>query len=229
MSSSAVNPAPVPEAVKPSSRRERLRSELTEQIVEIGRRQLEEGGVANVNWRGIAKEVGMNPASLYTYVDGINDLYTRILGHSFRSLADAIADAADEASGADARTRLLACARAYRAWAVAKPNQFNLIFTNQIPGYVAPTEGDAFRAAMDVNAPFVEAIVDLLSGSIGSGLSGLSPEQQAIAYGLRSLMHGFTILEINQHSPYTEGSDDVMLGALSGMIDTLVATSSRAG
>ena len=145
------------------SRRERLRVELTAQIVEIGRRQLEAGGVANVSWRGIAEEIGMNPASLYTYVDGINDLYTRILGQSFRSLADAVADAAE--TDLDPRARLIGCARAYRAWALEKPNQFNLIFTNQIPGYEAPTEGEAFDAAMDANTPFTDALLELARGT----------------------------------------------------------------
>ena len=208
------------------SRRERLRVELTAQIVEIGRRQLEAGGVANVSWRGIAEEIGMNPASLYTYIDGINDLYTRILEQSFRSLADAVADAAE--TDLDPRTRLIGCARAYRAWAREKPNQFNLIFTNQIPGYEAPTEGEAFDAAMDANTPFTEALFELARGTGNEeSIGDVSSEFEALAYGFRSMMHGFTILEINHHSPYTGGSDDLMVTALSMLLDDLLSVAGR--
>lgn len=213
-----------PTTLRRVSRRERLRAEVTEQIIEIGRRQLEEGGVANVNWRAIAKEIGMNPASLYTYVDGINDLYTRVLGRSFRSLADTIAEAARAASDAAARTQLINCAQAYRTWAVANPKQFNLIFTNQIPGYTAPTHGEAFDAAMEVNTPFMHALVDLVAESRMNARTELSPEQTAIGYEFRSLMHGFTILEINQHAPYVNGSDTMMIAALNRVIDALTPT-----
>lgn len=212
-----------------ATRRERLRAELTEQIIEIGRRQLAEGGVANVSWRGIATEVGMNPASLYTYVDGIVDLYTRILGHSFRSLADAVEQAARSAADLSPRERLLSCVDAYRDWAVEKPNQFNLIFTNQIPGYAAPTEGAAFDAAQDVNTPFVEALGETLAIEAGSGqaLQEFSDEVRTVAYGLRSLMHGFTILEINNHAPYEDGAGTLLRTALERMLDDAVANSRR--
>ena len=210
------------------TRRARLREELTAEIIEIGRRQLADGGVSKVNWRAIATEVGMNPASLYTYVDGINDLYTRILANSFRSLASACDAAARAATNLDARSRVLGCARAYRAWAVARPNEFNLIFTDQIPGYVAPSEGESFQAAMDVNAPFIDAVVEALTGRTGAtSIDELSDDEQLVAYALRSMMHGFTSLEINHHSPYAEGSDDLMITSLSLLLDDFFARRHR--
>ncbi len=202
------------------TRRERLRDELTAEIIEIGRRQLAGGGVANVNWRAIAREVGMNPASLYTYVDGINDLYTRILASSFRSLADAVATASRAAGHLDARDRLLECARAYRSWAIDRPNEFNLIFTDQIPGYEAPNEGESFQAAMDVNTPFLDAVVEIVTGRCGAlSIDELTADEKVVAYALRSTMHGFTILEVNHHAPYTEGADDLMISSLSLLLD----------
>ncbi|MGB5934858.1 MAG: TetR/AcrR family transcriptional regulator [Ornithinimicrobium sp.] len=202
-------------------RRERLRQELTEQILETGRRQLEEGGVAAVNWRGIAKEVGMNPASLYTYIDSIDDLYTQILGRSFRSLADAVGTAAAQSPDNDVRGRLLTCARAYRRWAVEHPHEFNLIYTNQIPGYVAPAEGPAQQAAMDVTRPFVEALVELFSDQPDViSIDSLPVDRQAQIYEMRALMHGFTMLEINGHAPYLDGTGEPMLQALATLLDT---------
>ena len=72
------------------SRRDRQRRELVAEIVEIARAQLASGGRAAVSWRGIAREVGMNPASLYTYFDGLDDLFTAVILDSYGGLAAAL-------------------------------------------------------------------------------------------------------------------------------------------
>ena len=41
------------------------------------------------------------------------------------------------------------------------------------------------------------------------------------------MMHGFTTLEINHHSPYTGGSDDLMVSALSMLLDDLLSVAGR--
>ena len=210
----------------PVSRRERLRDELTAQIVSIGRRQLEEGGVAGVSWRGIAREVGMNPASLYTYVDGIDDLYTRILIDSFEGLASAVHAASEASRDQPARQRFLACAAAYREWAVAHPSQFNLIFTDQIPGYEAPPDGPTVDAEIAIEQPFVGALAELLGRTPGDLLADTSSTAFAAVVALRSQLLGFTMLEINNHAPYLENSPRIMLAATDHAIDALLAVAS---
>lgn len=207
----------------PVSRRERLREELTAQIVSIGRRQLEESGVAGVSWRGIAREVGMNPASLYTYVDGIDDLYTRILIESFDSLAAAVRDASEAGRDKPARQRLLDCSAAYRSWAVTHPRQFNLIFTDQIPGYEAPPDGPTVDAETAIEQPFIAALAELLGHRPEDLLSDTSSKAFAAVVALRSQLLGFTMLEINNHAPYLDNSPTIMLTATEHAIDALVA------
>ena len=72
------------------SRRDRQRRELTAEIITIARRQLAEGGRAGVSWRAIAREVGMNPASLYTYFANLDDLFTAMIIESYGGLAAAL-------------------------------------------------------------------------------------------------------------------------------------------
>jgi AcrR family transcriptional regulator len=204
------------------SRRERLRRELTDQIVEIGRRQLESGGIAAVSWRAIAREVGMNPASLYTYIDGIDDLYTRILLQSFDRLAVVVRAAYEETAAGPPAARAAACARAFRSWALAHPRQYNLIYTDQIPGYAAPPGGPTIEAEMAVERPFLEAVADLLDRDDPMSLLDGDSELSRSLYALRAMLHGFTSLEVNHHSPYLDGSDEMMVAALNRSLDDLV-------
>ena len=193
------------------TRRERLREELTAEIVRIGRDQLASGGPAAVSWRGIAKAVGMNPASLYTYVDGMDDLFTRILLDSFHALARHMEAVAEAHAGDDARTRLLALCGAYREWAVAHPQQFNLIFTDQIPGYAAPPAGPTVEAEVAVVRPLVAALGDLIGRPLDPyGLADLPIEERTRLFAPYASLHGFVMLEINHHAPIL-GDDPAML------------------
>ena len=226
------------DAGAPESRRDRLRRELTEQIVEIGRRQLEEGGVGAVSWRAIAREVGMNPASLYTYVDGVDDLYTRILLQSFQRLGAAVQEAMKD-HGRPPRDRLIAGAHGFRSWALAHPREFNLIYTDQIPNYAAPAGGPTVEAELAVEMPFVTATAELLgladpgqlltgdgaSTNVESGDEGdhgsAGPAQSL--FTLRAILHGFTMLEINNHAPYLGNEGEEMITALLRVLDDAAA------
>lgn len=203
------------------NRRERLRQELTGEIVAIGRRQLAEGGPSAVSWRGIAKEVGMNPASLYTYVDGIDDLFTRILLDSFGDLAAHVAAAA-EVDGPIA-DRLLATCLAYREWAVANPQRFNLIFTDQIPGYAAPPGGPTVEAEMAVGAPFLRLVGELQGRATPLDVAAfmeLPVAERSRLFAPFAALHGFVSLEINNHAPFGDNAEMLRLHLLS-LLDSL--------
>ncbi|MEM9612984.1 MAG: TetR/AcrR family transcriptional regulator [Actinomycetota bacterium] len=211
------------------TRRERLRRELTEQIVEIGRRQLEAGGVSAVSWRAIAREVGMNPASLYTYVDGVDDLYTRILLQSFKRFGDAVHEAMAE-DGRPPRDRLVAGARAFRAWALAHPSEFNLLYTDQLPDYEAPPDGPTVEAQRQAIIPFAQAIAELVGETEPMRLvSAADDERTRLVFTMRAVMHGYTTLEVNNHAPYLDGTGDEMIEALERVLDDLVAMARAKG
>lgn len=206
---------------QPPNRRERLRRELTGEIVAIGRRQLAEGGPAAVSWRGIAKEVGMNPASLYTYVNGIDDLFTRILLDAFGDLAARVAAAAENQGTLE--ERLLATCLAYRDWAVANPQRFNLIFTDQIPGYVAPPGGPTVAAEMAVGAPFLRLVGELLGRAEPLDVVAfmeLSTAERSRLFAPYAALHGFVMLEINHHAPFGDNGEMLRLHLLA-LLDRL--------
>ncbi|WP_433602300.1 TetR/AcrR family transcriptional regulator [Nocardia sp. CA-135953] len=182
------------------SRRDRQRRELVAEIIAVACRQLDEGGPGNVSWRGVAREVGMNPASLYTYFASLDDLFTALIAEGFRGLAGTVGRAFEDSAGAAPVDRLLACVRAYRAWAVANPRRFNLIWTDQLPGYAAPPGGPTVTAEQAVYRPFLLAVGEAEGcGDQLAEFTTLSTHDQRRLLGLFGTLHGLVSLEINSH------------------------------
>jgi AcrR family transcriptional regulator len=199
---------------RPTTRRERLRQELIAEVLATARRSLATGGPAAVSWRGIAREVGVNPATLYTYFASLDDLFTAVILDSFTRLAGAIGEAAQEAAAAAPLERVLVCARAYRSWAIEHPAEFNLIFTDRIPGYEAPVDGPTVAVQAEIFGPFLTALDDLASvGDKAGRTAGIDADADAAAIvaddrvGLWATMHGFVMLEINHHLPFVDDRD----------------------
>ncbi len=192
----------------PESRRARQRRELVEEIKAVARGQLETGGRAGVSWRAIAREVGLNPASLYTYFASLDDLFTALLLDSYASLAEATEAAATASRTSAGIARVLDIAAGYRRWAVDHPAQYNLLFTDQIPGYAAPRGGPTVDAQVAVFRPFVAELEHLR----GRGPDdGLDPRDEPLAIGVFGLLHGLVSLEINHHLDWIQSDHESLL------------------
>ncbi|MCU0301993.1 MAG: TetR/AcrR family transcriptional regulator [Candidatus Nanopelagicales bacterium] len=145
------------------NRRERARATTVAQIKRAALEQVATEGAAALSIRGVARAIGMSPAGLYRYYDGRDALLTDLLVDAYRDLAAAVAAAAGlplaEPPGGTAAdvlaappplddpvAALLRAISAYRAWAVAEPNRFLLIFGTPVPGYQAPADGPTVAA-----------------------------------------------------------------------------------
>jgi AcrR family transcriptional regulator len=118
--------------------RERVRRELTSEIKAIALVQLASGGAGAVSLRAIAREMGMASSALFRYFPGRDALLTALIIDSYSELADA-ADAAEaRVHGSSVERRWVAICHGVRDWALAKPQQYGLIFGSPIPGYAAP-------------------------------------------------------------------------------------------
>ena len=168
-------------------RRAQQREELVADIKAAALAQIADGGATAVSWRGIAAEVGMNPASLYTYFPSLHDLYTALIADGFGALGAELADAVRTA-GPDRSDRALAWARAYRLWARRHPSWFNLCFTDVLPGYEAPPGGPTVEAQRSMFEPLLG---DLPSSPDGPDLT------TGVAFW--AAVHGATTLEVNHH------------------------------
>lgn len=129
--------------------RERVRAELTREITEAARRQLATEGAAGLSLRAVARELGMVSSAVYRYFRSRDDLLTALIIDGY----NAVGAAAEKADGGRRRTdhagRWLAACRAVRAWALAHPHEYALVYGSPVPGYQAPqqTIGPASRVA----------------------------------------------------------------------------------
>lgn len=115
-------------------------TDMPGQIRAAARRQMAEHGTAGITLRGIARELGITAPAIYNYYPRLDDLITALIVDAFNALADAM-EAAEAAVDSElCGLKIIACCQAYRQWAVAHPVDFQLIYGNPIPGYVAPPE-----------------------------------------------------------------------------------------
>src|ERR1700756_1738163 len=113
--------------------RERARAELTREIKEEARRQLAEVGAHGLSLRAVARELGMVSSALYRYFPSRDDLLTALIIDAYDAIGSAAEAAIAASAGAPARERWAAACRAIRAWAVANPHEYALIYGSPVP------------------------------------------------------------------------------------------------
>ena len=84
--------------------------------------QLQAGGPSAVALNAIARELGVSGPALYRYFKNRDALMTALVKDAYDELADTLADAPS-------------LAHAYRAWALAQPHRYRLLFSAPFPGY----------------------------------------------------------------------------------------------
>ncbi len=130
--------------------RERARAELTREIKEEARRQLAAEGAQRLSLRAVARQLGMASSALYRYFPSRDDLLTALIIDAYDALGASAEAAADAGPAGHVRGRWRAVCHAVRAWAVAHPHEYALIYGSPVPGYRAPQEtvGPAARVAV---------------------------------------------------------------------------------
>jgi AcrR family transcriptional regulator len=159
--------------------RERARAELTREIKEEARRQLAIAGAEGLSLRAVARQLGMASSALYRYYPSRDDLLTALIVDAYNAMGEsaerAIADVVPDASGMMARARWLAACHAIRAWAVANPHEYALIYGSPVPGYRAPR--DTIGPAARVPLAFIGVLRDALA--TGETLAGDDQDAEA--------------------------------------------------
>ncbi|AVT35079.1 TetR family transcriptional regulator [Plantactinospora sp. BC1] len=137
--------------------RARVRAEMTEEIKAVARRHLAtEGG--NLSLRAVARDLGMVSSAVYRYFPSRDALLTVLIVEAYQALGDA-AEAGDAAVDRhDLRGRWLGVSHAVRAWSLAHPAEYALLYGSPVPGYAAPAE--TVVPAQRVVYALVEIMVD---------------------------------------------------------------------
>jgi AcrR family transcriptional regulator len=158
---------------------------MRNQIMEIARRQMTEQGTAALALRAIAREMDVTAPAIYRYFPSLDDLITELIIENFHALAAAMAEGANSAPESDYVGRLMGMLMAYRRWALDNRIDFQLIYGNPIPGYVAPAERTmpAARRGFDV-------VVELLDTAMKARAIIPPPEYQLLPGAINTQLEG---------------------------------------
>jgi AcrR family transcriptional regulator len=121
------------------SARARVRAELTDEIKATARRHVAEAGASSLSLRAVAREMGMASSALYRYFASRDELLTALIVDAYDTVGAAAEEAAATTKGGTVK-RFMAVATAIRAWAVANPHDYALLYGSPVPGYLAPQD-----------------------------------------------------------------------------------------
>lgn len=119
--------------------RQLAREETLRRIKVLALTQLAETGAGDLSLRAIARELNLVSSAIYRYFASRDELLTALIVDAYDDLADTL-ERAGSADRRAARRRWLDSCTAMRAWALAEPHRFALIYGSTIPGYRAPTD-----------------------------------------------------------------------------------------
>jgi AcrR family transcriptional regulator len=195
----------------PGGIRDRFRAQVRGEAKQAALRQLAMGGPQALSINAIGKELGVSGPALYRYFASRDDLLTELVVDAYHDLAETLAAASHSARRLSPPKRLRTVAAAYRAWAIAEPHRYRLLFTAPLPGYDAQSERlvTASRAAMivlldvlagltpdDGTRPATPLDDQLNQWSKSRDLAGVSPDLALRAITAWSRLHGLVSLEI---------------------------------
>ncbi|WP_432828714.1 TetR/AcrR family transcriptional regulator [Dactylosporangium sp. CA-092794] len=151
----------------------------TAEVVAAGAELADEAGIGSVSLAALAERLGVKAPALYKHVDGIGDLRHRIATLAMTELGDAVRDALQGKSGADAIGALFTTLQSYIA---------------EHPGRYRATTGAQFQGDDD---PLLVAGTRVIK-SIRAALSGYGIRPDELDHAIRMLrciIHGYALLQ----------------------------------
>jgi AcrR family transcriptional regulator len=148
-------------------------------VVDAAAELVDAEGLDSLTLARVALAVGVRAPSLYSHVDGLEDLRRRVGTRGARELAEALSRAAQGRAGSDA---LLAVAEAYRAYAQAHPGR-----------YAAAQHARELSGSEEAVAASEAAVEVVLAVLRGYGIEGEDALHATRA--IRAALHGFAQLE----------------------------------
>jgi AcrR family transcriptional regulator len=175
-------------------------------LVEAAVALVNRGGLDALSMNELASALGVRTPSLYSHVEGIDDVKRLLALHGLAEIDRRVSRIALGKSSADA---VRAVVHAYRACALASPG----VYMAALP---TPPKGDrAWNAAKD-------RIFDTLRRVLhGFGFEG--DEEIHATRGLRSLAHGFVSLELSGALKHPVDREESLEWLISVFIDGLEA------
>ena len=127
---------------------------LQQAIKETAWKQIAECGAPALSLRAIARALRITAPAIYNYFPDRDALVTALIIDAFTSFGDSQLKAQRSVPAEDLVGRLRAIGIAYRNWAHAHPQRYQLIFGTPVPGYEAPLDRVFPSSARSIMALF---------------------------------------------------------------------------
>lgn len=121
-------------------KRTEQQTDLRERIIAAAWAQIARDGAPALSLRAVARQLRITAPAIYNYFPDRDALVTALIVAAFTSFAEAQEAAIAPLPTKNHAARLTALGEAYRAWAIAYPERYQLIFGTPIAGYTAPLE-----------------------------------------------------------------------------------------
>jgi AcrR family transcriptional regulator len=125
---------------RPLTRRERLRRQTVDEIVEAALGLVDDGGAHGLSLASVGKAVGMTPPALYHYFASREALLDALVLAGYADLGTAVETAVRQARDRSPADRLAAITGAWRRWALDHPRRYSMLFTGSRREAVDPLE-----------------------------------------------------------------------------------------
>jgi len=194
-------------------------ADLQQAIKDTAWQQIAQYGAAALSLRAIARQLGITAPAIYNYFRRRDDLVTALIKDAYLSFGDAEQASVQNLPAEDYRRQVTALGLAYREWAVAFPERYQLIFGTPIAGYQAPlaeilpaaarslsvlvgvlaAAGEGGRLSRQTSFPLTPALQSMLQ--VGRELHQVREEVLYQAIAIWSRVHGLVSLEIGHQFP----------------------------
>lgn len=131
---------PEDDDTRPLTRRERLRRQTVDEIVEAALGLVDDGGAHGLSLASVGKAVGMTPPALYHYFASREALLDALVLAGYADLGTAVETAVRQAQDRPPADRLAAITGAWRRWALDHPRRYSMLFTGSRREAVDPLE-----------------------------------------------------------------------------------------
>jgi AcrR family transcriptional regulator len=128
------------DGTRPLTRRERLRRQTVDEIVEAALGLVDDGGAHGLSLASVGKAVGMTPPALYHYFASREALLDALVLAGYADLGTAVETAVRQAQDRSPADRLAAITGAWRRWALDHPRRYSMLFTGSRREAVDPLE-----------------------------------------------------------------------------------------
>ena len=173
-------------------------------IVEVAFGMLQDDGEDAVTIRRIAAAIGVGAMTLYTYVDGLEDLHRQIIAKGFEIIHNSCSNACDQNRKHD--DDWMPGARAYVRFATEHPNLYHLMFETPVD-----PDDEQFDQIMHGGFAGLHEVVRERLASGGLTGKALETETRKAAGRYWIALHGLATLAIAGRMQILHGSlDDVL-------------------